>query len=241
MPVYLYRNSLRESKRFGEEQMWRDSHAENIRCKNAIDKMVTERYKGSNLPVEIVKDACKEFGIDRVGWVLANTVLENDYDGRYRPDTKQWARTAFYIPDENSNSEFVLRTHPELINGMVVHYRSYLKDELGLLTMDSCLPNSNQADYTDKLLIMRSDSLAEAYKKGEFQYFYAKAGFGCSPSACGRKVFGFFVSDGEKAQFARSDFLGVADPDKCPDWVHENVDKYLNGINNTEDGGMKLS
>ena len=241
MVKHLYKYSLREAKRCSEEQLWRESHAENIRCKGAIDKMVAERYHGSGLPSEIVKDACKEFGIERVGWVLANTVVENDYDGRYRPETKEWVRTTFYIPDEEGNRGFALQSHPELINGMVRQYRAYLKDELGLLTRDACLPHGNEADYTGKLLILRSDALSDAYKKGEFQYFFATSGFGCLPSALGRRVFGFFVSDGEKTQFGLSDFLGIADPEKCPDWVNENLEKFLHGQDNTEDGGMTLA
>ena len=163
MAVYLYRNSLSEARRCDELQLWRDSHKENIRCRDDIDKMVSEQYNGNILPDEIIKTACKEFGIDRVGWVLANTVIENDYDGRYRPDTKQWARTSFYIPNDSHNCEFGLRTHPELVNGMVDQYRAYLKEELGILGRDFCLPNSDNDDYTGKLLIMRSDSLADEY------------------------------------------------------------------------------
>lgn len=88
MPVHLYRYSLSEAKRYDEMNLWRDSHKENIRCRDVIDKMVSEQYSRNILPNEIIRSACKEFGIDRVGWVLANTVNENDYDGRYRPDTK---------------------------------------------------------------------------------------------------------------------------------------------------------
>lgn len=227
MPVSLYRYSLHEAESANEAKTWRESHKENIRCRDFIDKMVSERYSGNILPSEIIKDACAEFGIDRVGWVLATTVVENDYDGRYRPDTKQWARTAFYLPNDEANEDFELRTHPELVNGMVGQYRKFLSEDLGLLTKDACLPKSNESDYTDQLLIMRSDSLAEAYKKGEFQYFYARAGFGCSPTDTGRKVFGFFVSDGEKARFERADFLGIADRSKCPDWVIDNLEKHL--------------
>ena len=125
MPVHVYRYSLSEAKRCNEMNLWRDSHKENIRCRDAIDKMVSEQYSGNILPDEIIKTACQEFGIDRVGWVLANTVNENDYDGRYRPDTKKWARTTFYIPNDIHNCEFELRTHPELVNGMVGQYQSF--------------------------------------------------------------------------------------------------------------------
>lgn len=40
MPVHLYRYSLREAKEHDEVQDWKQSHAENIRCRDAIDRMV---------------------------------------------------------------------------------------------------------------------------------------------------------------------------------------------------------
>ena len=240
MLVPLYRYSLREARRLGEIDEWKESHAENVRCRDTIDAMVAERYRNNILPHDIIVDACKEFGINRVGWVLATTVTENEYDGRYGEENKQWARTAFYLPKEERCCEYELRSHPVLIDGLAGYYRNYLYNDLGIITRDACLPDSNGKDYTDQLLIMSSNALAEDYKKGVFQYFYAQSGFGCSPTASGRKVFGFFVSDGEKAQFVRGDFIGIADPDKVPEWVNKNLEKYLHRQENSEDGGMKL-
>ena len=78
MPVHVYRYSLSEAKRCNEMNLWRDSHKENMRCRDAIDKMVSEQYSGGILPDEIGRSAWREGGIDRVGWVLANAVKEND-------------------------------------------------------------------------------------------------------------------------------------------------------------------
>lgn len=123
----LYINSFANAKAIGEIDLWRESHRENIKCKNAIDRMVSDRYNGSQLPCSIIEDACAEFGIDRVGWVLANTVNESEYDGRYRPGTKLWAKTAYVIPSDHRNYEFILHSHPELVNGLVGQYRSYVQ------------------------------------------------------------------------------------------------------------------
>ena len=74
MFVPLYRYSLREARRLDEIEQWTGSHAENIRCRDTIDRMVADRYRNSILPHDIITDACKEFGINRVGWVLATTI-----------------------------------------------------------------------------------------------------------------------------------------------------------------------
>lgn len=123
----LYINSFANAKAIGEIDLWRESHRENIKCKNAIDRMVSARPNCWELPHSIIEDACTEFGIDRVGWVLANTVNECDHDGRYRPDTKIWAKTAYGIPSDHRNYEFILHSHPELVNGLVGQYRSYVQ------------------------------------------------------------------------------------------------------------------
>lgn len=115
-----------------------------------------------------------------------------------------------------------------------------MSEELGILSQKACLPNSNEDDYTGKLLILHTDALAEDYKKGEYQYFYANGGNGCRPTSLGRKIFGFFVSDGEQTQFVRGDFIGIADPEQVPDWVNENLEKYLHGQTNIEEGGIQL-
>ena len=128
-----------------------------------------------------------------------------------------------------------------LVDGLTGYYRNYLHNELGILTKEACLPKSNGDDYTDKLLILHTDALAEEYKRGEFQYFYANGGNGCRPSSLGRKIFGFFVSDGEKAVFERADFLGIADPSQCPDWVNEKLAVFLEEQQNTEEGGLTLT
>ena len=96
-------------------------------------------------------------------------------------------------------------------------------------------------EHTDKLLILHTDALAEDYKKGEYQYFYANGGNGCRPTSLGRKIFGFFVSDGEKTQFVRGDFIGIADPEQVPDWVNEKLAVFLEEQQNTEEGGLTLS
>ena len=70
---------------------------------------------------------------------------------------------------------------------------------------------------------------------------YANCGFGCSPTSTGRKIFGFFVADGERAQFERGDFLGIADPEQCPDWVSEKIAKRFQGQQNIETGGMTIT
>ena len=231
----LYRNSLKEAKRLQEIGKWRESHKENVRCRDEIDRLVSENFDGMHLNREIVKEICSEFGIDRTQWVLANTVKELDGDGRFRPDTQEWAKQICILPDEH-NSEFVLRTHPEIANGLVGQFRRYLREDLGLMDRSDCVSSGENQSYDHQLLIIKPEILSEQYKTGQNQLFYATGGFGCSPSAGDKKVFRLFLNDGERPNFYRSDFLGVADENKLPEWAVEKLEE----IRLNEDQGMKM-
>lgn len=97
-----------------------------------------------------------------------------------------------------------------------------MSSELKLLGKDKCLADDRQ--YAEKLLILKPDSLKEIFRKPYFQYFYAQSGFGCYPDKLGGKIFGRFLADGEKGQFRRSDFLGVADKEQLPKWAQKRLD-----------------
>ena len=88
-------------------------------------------------------------------------------------------------------------------------------------------------DYKGKLLIIRAEVLKEEFRTPENQLFLAENGFGCSPTASGRKVFGQFLSDGERAEFCRSDFLGIIADENIPDWAREKLSEISEQKNET--------
>ena len=80
-------------------------------------------------------------------------------------------------------------------------------------------------DYTGKLLVIRDDVLKEECRTSENQLFLASGGFGCSPDSSGRKVFGQFLSDGEKTHFYREDFVGIIDEQHIPQWAAKKMEQ----------------
>lgn len=124
MSEYVYMNSLDHARREDEVQLWRNSFKENIRCKNAVEKALSEGFDGMHLKEGIAKNLAEEFGTDRLSWVLANTVKEHFEDGRFRPENKEWAKN-IYIPKDSHNVEFAVSSHPEIVNGLITDYRQY--------------------------------------------------------------------------------------------------------------------
>lgn len=127
IPLYPYSFSVASDR--DEVRQWRESYRENIRCQQFLDKRISELFDGWSLHGEVIDEACAEFGIDRVGWVFANTITGNSFDVRYRQDNKIWAKTAYSIPDEDTNVNFELRSHPEIVNGLASQFRDYLLEQ----------------------------------------------------------------------------------------------------------------
>ncbi len=237
----LYRYTFQEAKRLGELDECRASYKANIECRDGIDEMIRERFDGMYLSGDCAADLCREYGIDRVGWVLANTVQHADWDGRYRPQNKEWAAQT-YIPHDANNDrtvDYVCRSHPELLNGLVNQYRKHLQD-LGIHGNEAVIHDDEAQDYTGKLLIIKPEVLKDEYKTGDYQYFFAESGFGCDPKRSGQKVFGQFLLDGEKTHFDRSEFLGVADESQLPDWATKKLQELIIICGQNEEGGMQL-
>ena len=149
----LYRFSREEARSHDVIKEWRDSYHENCNCAFAIGESITANYQDNRLG-DCLTPVVERFGIDRVNWVLANTIQQADYDGRYSRQNKEWAKS-FYIPKDENNCYFCVKSHPCLVDGMADMARKYWSD-LGLFDRTHC---EDEQDYTGKLLVMKAETL----------------------------------------------------------------------------------
>ncbi len=224
----LYRYSFYEAMQRNEQDQWRESFDENQRCRDFIDEMVRENYDGLHIKGEIPQKTIAELGFDRTRWVFANHIQHYDYDGRISPQNKVWA-SDIYIPRpekqelRDHNTSFLLNSHQTLVDYLASKVQQMYAD-LNLYDHRHRVQGDiHQQDYTGKLLILRADVLKESYRTPENQLFLAQSGFGCSPDASGRAVFGQFLVDGEKTRFDRQDFIGICDESYLADWAKEKL------------------
>lgn len=126
-PVYRYpADYAREN---GELEAYRASKKANITCRETIDNMLTERFRGAGLdnPAAAVKEVVDQFGFERVLFVLANTVRWHDMDGRFSADNRQWASTISVFDHENGadrgRSDYVLRSHAAIADAFITAAR----------------------------------------------------------------------------------------------------------------------
>ena len=222
VPIYKY--SAETARYENELTDYRESKRCNIKCKEAIEEAIRTHFDGMHLDTSCVQDIFSKFGYDRTMWVLAATVKNKSFDGRFSNINKGWARTI--IPshlDKYEFDEYAVQSHPAVLNGFIDSVRAEYK-ALGLLSSEECMKDSYKEDYTNKLLILRPEILNDQSRKPAFQYFYAENGFGCDPNSIGRKVFGTFIADGERSHFSRGDFIGVADKEKLPEWASKRLE-----------------
>ena len=119
LPVYNHSGTY--AHEHGELEAYRASLKANMACRDAIDDAIPRHYDGFSLDAEGAREVISLFGFDRTLYVLANTVRQQDWDGRYSSSNKKWAQTIDVCenPDSYGNDrqcELVLRSHPGLIN-----------------------------------------------------------------------------------------------------------------------------
>ena len=191
--TYLYPYSAAEARERNELPLWRESHRANIACRNAIEDAIRQSFDGMNLQTDCLKAVLDEYGYKRTAWVLANTLHELKRDGRFSYANKHWAEKIYIPTDLNHNSDFVVRSHPAVLDGFVSFYRKAVQ-ALNLFGAEHCVGD-------------RAELL------------YAQSGFGCKPHSSGRAVFATSLADGETARWNREDFVGVLDDKFLPEWA----------------------
>lgn len=116
-PVYRYPGTYAEEH--GELDQYRESLKANIACKDLITESISRNYRDDCLDSKAVaREVMKEFHIDRIVYVVANTIRQQDWDTRYSATNRAWAKTVPVCDDVfnymNYNRRFIIGAHPGL-------------------------------------------------------------------------------------------------------------------------------
>ena len=124
----IYYPSAQYARDHGELDQYRASNQANQECRDLIDKTIAEHFDGFRLDRSALAKVLASFAPDRVGIVLAATLIDRSHDGRFSPDNIAWAR-AWQLPQVDPNSFnnplqwITCRTHSAILNGFVNLYR----------------------------------------------------------------------------------------------------------------------
>ena len=178
----MYPYTAKEARERGELELWRANFRTNCACAGAIELAIRKGFDGMHLWADCAKSVIDQYGYKRVGFVLANTLQEQSYDGRYHETNKKWSRTIFIPEDGGHRHTFLINSHPAVLDGFVSEYRAELA-KLHLFGAEHCEPNSGEQDFTGRVLILSPDTLRESCWQPENQLWLALSGFGCQPHA----------------------------------------------------------
>ena len=158
--TYLYPYSAKEARERNELSLWRESHRANIACRDAIEDAIRRSFDGMNLQTDCLKAVLDEYGYKRTAWMLANTLHELKWDGRFSYANKHWAEKIYIPTDLNHNSDFVVRSHPAVLDGFVSFYRKAVQ-ALDLFGAEHCVGDRAEQDFTGKVLVLSPEALQE--------------------------------------------------------------------------------
>ena len=121
----LYRKDYKYAAEHDEVERYRASMKETMLCKDAIEQTIKNNFDGYHLAKGIEKSLIDEYGTERVLTILANTVKQKFWDGRFSFDTKEWAKETETFTDETMRKSCTLETHPAVLDGFIDWARDY--------------------------------------------------------------------------------------------------------------------
>ena len=126
-PLYQYSGVY--AIEHNELDLYRDSSRANAACKNAIEKAIRDHFDGYRLNTKAVSSVIEAFGKERVLFLLANTLIQKRYDGRFGNDNISWALSEHIQPDIADGIDkrcyLVVESHPAVLDGFIRHARLF--------------------------------------------------------------------------------------------------------------------
>lgn len=129
----LYRQPLTYAVEHGEKAAYRRSWELNQDCKKAVEEAVSRNFDGMHLDKDAVKPVLKEYGAERLSFILANTLKQEEWDARFSRDNVAWA-TEFFISANmdygaDGNVYLSLSSHPAVLDGFIDMFRREVSEQ----------------------------------------------------------------------------------------------------------------
>ena len=131
--VPVYYESFSYAKENDEVDLYRTSYRLNSECKQAIHEAIADNYDGMYLGDGAVDQVVRQYGMERVGYILANTLRYKNYDDRFSHSNKEWAEQVG-TPENNARiikfrADWVVTSHSAVLDGFVTMYREKLEKQ----------------------------------------------------------------------------------------------------------------
>ena len=127
----VYKGTLAQAMEERDVDAYLDSRKFNIDCKKAIEEAIALNFDGLHLKEDAARQVLEQFGEERMTFVMANTLRELSYDGRFSRQNKDWAEH-IEIPEninqgKNLNQDYVIESHPAVLDGFIDMARAEIR------------------------------------------------------------------------------------------------------------------
>ena len=130
--IEVYRQNASYARQHGEMAVYQRSNVANVACRNAIEEAIRQNFDGMHLDVRGAKKVLENFGAPRVLLVLANTVQQKAWDGRFSAENRKWAQTYCLPANEgltgDRRSAYVVQSHPAVLDGFIQQTRQLVQE-----------------------------------------------------------------------------------------------------------------
>lgn len=126
--VAVYKYSSDYAERCNVLKLYRNSKKANEACKTAIEMAINGGYHNNHFDTSAARQVVEMFGLERVLYVLANTVQQKNWDARFSQNNKDWAATIAVHEDFSYGGDarkgfIVDKCHPGLTDMFITHVR----------------------------------------------------------------------------------------------------------------------
>ena len=119
----VYLKTAKYAHAHNEMHDYRESHRANMECKFAINGAINSNYDGMRLQGGFEEALIDKYGMERVTFIVATTINEHLWDGRYSRDNKEWAKTIAMSESEDERRDCCLNVHPAVLDGFADRIR----------------------------------------------------------------------------------------------------------------------
>lgn len=151
---------------------YRESHKANAECKRAIDEAIRNNFDGMHLKTGFEDEIIEKYGMERVAFIVATTINEHDWDGRYSRTNKEWAKSIPMSESEDERRSCCLNGHPAVLDGFADRIRKKMKEEENSkLAQDKYLHFTARGDKVLSIIKDRDDrniAIIQREKMGDF-------------------------------------------------------------------------
>lgn len=87
-------------------------------CKQAFQNAIAKNHDGLRLKTDFLDELIAGYGLESLLYLCALTIANHDWDTRFSPRNRQWAKTIDITESEDERRALNMTTHPAILDGV---------------------------------------------------------------------------------------------------------------------------